>query len=169
MKFGVLILVKAISTVEPAALPRQPRAPLSKDHVMDLVKFGMNGPELATNIIIKLGIDFDLTDDYIQSLQKSGAKSVVIQALRSVRPMPLTHELVGTLVAGGVPSKRAVALVRQRGIDFLADEKYLQTLQLASTDASMVAALRKASASAVALFEVQTSPHAEVRLDSQPQ
>jgi hypothetical protein len=73
------------------------------------------------------------------------------------------------LVAGGLPSERVTVLVKQRGIDFLAEEDYLDTLRLAGADDTLIAAVREASTAATAALAVDTSPSAEVFLDSESQ
>ena len=133
---------------------------------MELVKAGMDSVELADKVK-QLGIDFDLTDDYLQALRKAGAQEVLIQALRAARPAPLTRDQVLELVAGHVPSQRAAALVRQRGIDFSPDEEYLQTLRVAGAEEVLLAALRDAGALVMAQLLVVTSPNAEVFLDGE--
>jgi formylglycine-generating enzyme required for sulfatase activity len=57
--------------------------------------------------------------------------------------------------------------VKQRGIDFVADEEYFRTLQLAGADNTLIAALREASATVTAQLVVVTSPNAEVFLDGE--
>ena len=46
---------------------QQTQGPLSKNQVMALVKAGMETPELV-ELIHEHGIDFDLTDDYLQAV-----------------------------------------------------------------------------------------------------
>jgi formylglycine-generating enzyme required for sulfatase activity len=140
----VVMLTVFLALVVDRALPQQANPPLTKDQVVDLVKFGMDGAELAKRIKER-GIDFEPSDDYFEALRKAGAQEPVLQALREVKPKPLTREQVGKLVAGGVPSERAAALVKQHGIDFQADEQYFDTLRLAGADDTVIAALRKAS------------------------
>jgi formylglycine-generating enzyme required for sulfatase activity len=165
MKLKFLIaLILFLTVIGQAATPPQASGPLTKDEVMNLVKYGMSGADLAKKIM-DLGIDFDLTDDYLQALRQAGAPDVVIQALHGVRPKPLTREQVGKLVAGGVPSQRAAVLVEQHGIDFLPDEEYLKTLRLAGADDTLITALRTASARVMAELVVVTSPNAEVFLE----
>ncbi len=164
MKLRFLILILLLAVVTPPALSQQPQLPLTKGQVMDLVKFGMSGPEVAEKIK-KLGIDFEPTDDYLEVLRNAGAEDAVIQALRIARPKPLTREQVGKLVAGGVPSERAATLVKQHGIDFLPDEEYFRTLKLAGANDPLITALREASARVTAELVVVTSPNAEVSLD----
>jgi sulfatase modifying factor 1 len=69
---------------------------------------------------------------------------VLIQALRNANPKPLSKEQVLKLVAGGVPIQRAVALVRQYGISFVADDRFIRTLRLAGADDTLIAAVRAA-------------------------
>jgi hypothetical protein len=168
MKLRFLILIMFLAVIAQPAGPQQVTEPLGKDQVMDLVKAGMETPELV-NLIHEHGIDFDLSDDYLQALRQAGAQDAVIQALRAARPKPLTKEQVLQLVAGGVPSERAATLVKQHGIDFLADERYLATLRLAGADDTLIAAVREASAAATGQLVVVTSPNAEVFLDGELQ
>lgn len=148
------------------ARPLQAAKPLTKNQVMELVKAGMDSAELAEKVK-QAGIDFDLTDDYLEDLRKAGAQDVLIQALRAVRPKPLTREQVLQLVAGGVPSERASMLVKQHGIDFVPDEDYLETLRVAGAEEEVLAALRTAGEAVTAELEIETSPKAEVFLDGQ--
>ena len=135
---------------------------------MELVKAEMDNTQLA-KLVRARGIDFEPTDDYVQALRKAGAQDVLIAALHTAKPQPLTRDQVLHLVAGGVPSERAAVLVKQRGIDFLADEQYLEMLRLAGANDTLIAAVREASAAATAQLVVETSPNAEVYLDSELQ
>jgi sulfatase modifying factor 1 len=134
----------ALTAVLLAASPQQATAPLTKNQVKELAKFGMRAADLAKKIRER-GINFDPTDDDLEALRKAGVQEPAIQAIREVKPKPLTRDQVGKLVAGGVPSQRASALVKQHGIDFLADGQYLDTLGLAGADEMLVAAVREAS------------------------
>lgn len=149
-----------------SAFAQEAGPPLTQDQVMDLVKFGMDGEEVAKRIKER-GIDFEPSDDYIEAVRKAGVQESVIQALREAKP--LTREQIGKLVAGGVPSQRATDLVKQRGIDFQPDVQFLDTLRLAGADDALVAALREAGSAAWGELIVATSPNAEVYLDGAPQ
>lgn len=144
MKFRFLILIMFLAVIAQPAGPQQANGQLGKDQVMDLMKAGMETPELV-KLIHEHGIDFDLSDDYLQALRNAGAQDPVIQALRAARPKPLNKEQVLQLLAGHVPSQRAATLVKQHGIDFLPDERYLATLRLAGADDTLITALREAS------------------------
>jgi formylglycine-generating enzyme required for sulfatase activity len=135
---------------------------------MGLVKAGMDNTQLA-KAVRERGIDFESTDDYVEALRKAGAQDELIRALHAVKPQPLTKDQVLQLVAGGVPSQRAAALVTQRGIDFLPDEQYLDMLRTAGGDNTLLAAVREAGAAATGKLLVVTSPGAEVRLDGELQ
>jgi sulfatase modifying factor 1 len=161
MKLHFLTMITLLAVIAQPAIPPQTQEPLTKGQVMELAKAGMETPELV-KLIQEHGIDFDLTDDYLQALRSAGAQDPVIQALRAARPRPLNKEQVLQLLAGHVPSERTATLVKQRGIDFLPDEEYLRTLRLAGADDALIAALREAAA---AQLVVVTSAYAEVFLD----
>ena len=166
MRFFVVLLVLVFATAGLAQAPSGAQKPLAKDQVIALVKAGMDNEEL-TKRVQERGIDFELTDDYLQALRQAGAQDVLIKALRAIKPQPLSGEQVLQLVAGGVPSQRAAALVKQRAIDFMPDEKYLDTLRLAGAEEVLLAALRAAGEAATAEMVVVTSPNAEVYLDGE--
>jgi sugar lactone lactonase YvrE len=146
MKLRFLILVMLLAVAAQAALPPQAATPMSKDQIMSVVTAGMDNAELAKKIEER-GIDFDLTDDYLQALHKAGAQEVVITALRTLKPSPgpspMSRDQLLLLVVGGVPSQRAAALVKQRGIDFMPDEKYLESLRTAGADDALIALVRE--------------------------
>jgi hypothetical protein len=157
-----------LASVGLAQAPPAAQKPLDKDQVMTLVGAGMDNAQLAKRIEER-GIDFEPTDDYLQALRKAGAEDVLIQALRAFRkPEPMNQQQVLQLVAGGVPSERATALVKQRGIDFVADEKYLETLRVAGADETLIAALREASGAIPGEIVIATTSKAEVYLDGAP-
>jgi formylglycine-generating enzyme required for sulfatase activity len=155
------------AAAQPAG-PQQAPEPLTKGQLMNLVKAEMPTPQLV-KLIHEHGIDFDLSDDYLLALRNAGAQEPVIQALRAARPKPLSEEQVMKLVAGGVPPERAATLVKQHGIDFVADEEYLKTLRLAGADDTLIAAVREAGKAVTAELVVGTSPDAQVYLDGEPQ
>ena len=152
------------AVVRSSALAQESGTPLTSVQVLRLVRLGMNGAELAKRIRAR-GLDFEPTDGDLAALRRVGAQEVVIKAIREVKPKPLTSEQIGKLVAGGVPSERATALVKQRGIDFVADEQYLDMLRTAGADDTLLAAVRQVSAAVTAEVVVATSPGATVYLD----
>ena len=183
MRVGVAAIVLVFTTACLAQTPSATQKLLDKNQIMTLVTAGMESEELAKRIRER-GIDFELTDDYLQALRKAGAQDVVIQALRAAsslarqtgqdvvirslraaRPTPLTRDQILKLVAGGVPSQRVAMLVKEYGIDFLPDEKYLETLHVAGADETLIAAVRAAGEAITAEVTVVTSPNAEVYLD----
>lgn len=143
---------------------REGGPPLSKEQIIRLVTWGLPDTAIAARIE-KRGVDFDATDQAFAALRGAGVHEAVMQAIQAVKPRPLSRDQVGALVAGGVPSERAVELVKQRGIDFLADDDYLQALRLAGADDAVIQAVREASASAKAGLKVDTLPYSEVILD----
>jgi formylglycine-generating enzyme required for sulfatase activity len=166
VRLSVVFFVLIFATVALAQAPPGVEKPLGKNQIIDLVKAGMDSEELAKTVQER-GIDFDLSDDYLEALRKAGAQDVLIKALRAFKPRPLTKEQVLQLVVGGVASQRAAALVKQRGIDFMPDEEYLETMRVAGAEEVLLAALRTAGEAATAEIVVVTSPNAEVYLDGE--
>jgi formylglycine-generating enzyme required for sulfatase activity len=168
MKLCFLILIIFLAIAALPAGPQQAQKPLSKEQIMGLVKAEMDNTQLA-KAVSERGIDFEPTDDYVEALRKAGAQEVLIHALHAARPQPLTKDQVLQLVAGGVPSQRAAALVEQRGIDFLADDQYLDMLHVAGADDTLIAAVREAGTAVRGSLVIETSPDAEVYLDGELQ
>jgi len=137
-----------------AQTPAGNQKPLGKNQILDLLKAGMESEVLAKTVQER-GIDFEPSDDDLAALRKAGAQDVLIKALRTTKPRPLTREQVLQLIVAGVPSQRAVTLVKQRGIDFMPDEEYFGTLRVAGAAGEAV----------TAEVAVVTSPNAEVYLD----
>lgn len=136
------------------ALPvgaQQAAKPLSQDQVTQFVKVGME-PAKLVQLIHDHNIDFDPSDDYLEGLRKIGAQAPVIQALRDARPKPLTKDQVLALVAQNIPGERAALLVKQRGVDFLVDDAYVENLRLAGGNDELIAAVREARLGASVLI-----------------
>ena len=121
--------------------------------------------EVLAKTVEERGIDFEPTDDDLGALRKAGAQDVLITAIRVAKPRPITREQVLKLIVAGVPSPRAAALVKQRGIDFIPDEDYVGTLRVAGADETLIAALRAAGEAVTVEVTIVTSPNAEVYLD----
>jgi WD40 repeat protein len=145
MQMRFLSLILLVAVIAAPVSSQQASKPLTNDQVMDLVKAGMETANLV-NLVREHGIDFDPNEEYIQALRKAGAEDPVIEALHSARPKPLTKDQVLGLVAQGVPAERAAMLVKERGVDFLVDDTYLETLRLAGGSEGLIAAVRQASA-----------------------
>jgi formylglycine-generating enzyme required for sulfatase activity len=87
-----------------------------------------------------------------------------LQAAGAEKPQPLSKKQLMDLITGGVPNQRAMELVRDRGIDFQADEDYIRTLRRAGANDVLIAELRKKSAPMEGIT-VETEPNAQVFLD----
>ena len=153
--FSVFFCATFLWAQAPPAAPR----PLNKEQIMSLVEAGMENAQLAKKVE-EHGIDFEPTADYLQALTKAGAQDVLIKALRDAHPQPLTKKQVLALVAGGVPSQRAAALVKQHGIDFVADDDYIQTLRVAGAEDTLIEAVNAAGAATKAQRPAKTAPGA---------
>lgn len=168
VRFGFLALIIFLALPGRARASPQTEKPLTQSQLMDLVKAGMETSDLV-KLIREHGIDFDLTADCLQALRKAGAQERVIQALDAARPKPLTKEQILELLTGHVPSARAATLVKQRGIDFVTDEAYLETVRLAGADDALISALREASKAVMWELYVTTASGAAISLDGIPQ
>ena len=116
MRLRMLVLMIVLLTAPGlVALPQQAAKPLTKDQIMTVVTAGMDNADLAKQIEAR-GIDFDLTDDYLQALSKAGARELVIGRCDGASPSPRPRPNAAART-GGVPSERAAALVKERGVD----------------------------------------------------
>ena len=76
-------------TAAPAA-PTSPKAsssegvPLHKDEILRMVQNSLPSDQVA-DMVKESGIDFEPTDDYLESLRKAGAKDILIEALRKAK------------------------------------------------------------------------------------
>jgi formylglycine-generating enzyme required for sulfatase activity len=86
------------------------------------------------------------------------------QATGAAKQKPLTKDQLLNLLAGGVPSQRAIELVNQLGIDFEVDEAYVRSLRKAGASEALIALLRKVNAPFEGIT-VETEPSAQVFLD----
>ena len=92
--------------------------------------------------------------------------ALIAQPLIAQQPeKPLNKQQILELLAGGVTSLRATELVKQRGVDFLADDDYLQAVRKAGGSKSLIAAVQEASSAATSELIVDTSPGADIQLD----
>ncbi|HLY59523.1 MAG TPA: tetratricopeptide repeat protein [Terriglobia bacterium] len=128
--------------------------PLTKDQVVNLVK-NQFGDKSGARAIKQRGIDFEPTDDFIQSLKDAGADDDFIHALQEAKPAskpasnpavkkPLTQTQILALLTGSVPSHRVSMLVQDRGIDFVPKEDFLGEVSRGGGDADLLKTLRTA-------------------------
>jgi len=77
------------TTAAPAA-PTSPKAsssegvPLHKDEILRMVQNSLPSDQVA-DMVKESGIDFEPTDDYLESLRKAGAKDILIEAIRKAK------------------------------------------------------------------------------------
>jgi hypothetical protein len=164
VKSFLILFILFLASPGLAQTPPAASKPLGKNQVMALVAAGMDNAQLAKKIE-DLGIDFEPTDDYLEALRKAGAQDVLLRALRAIKPEPMTQQQVLALMAGGVASERVTALVKQRGIAFVPDEEYLETLRVAGAGEALIAAVREAGGALPGELDVTAPPNAEVYLD----
>ncbi len=90
------------------------------------------------------------------------------QAAGAEKLPPLSKQQLLDLVSAGVSSQRAAELIRDRGIDFQADDDYIRTLQRDGATDVLISALRKISVPMEGIT-VETDPDAQILLDGNPQ
>ena len=73
-------------TTTPAAPAGGPldTVPLHKDEILQMVKNAFPSEQIA-DLVKDSGIDFEPTDDYLESLRQAGAKDILIDALRKAK------------------------------------------------------------------------------------
>lgn len=148
----MLILVLVLAA--PAAAQQKH---FTQAQVQGMVRDGI-GDDTGGKLITQRGIDFEPTEDFLQSLTTAGANQAFVQALRTAkRPpaagggatKPLTQIQIISLVSGEVPNHRVAMLVQQRGIDFDPDNEFFRQLRLAGGDDELVNALKGAKVTKV--------------------
>jgi tetratricopeptide (TPR) repeat protein len=126
--------------------------PMTKDQVQGLVQNQL-GDETGAKAIEQRGIDFEPTEDFIQSLRKAGANEAFIAAVRAGRPAvrpaegakkPLSQFQVLSLLSSYVSSARIAQLVSERGIDFDPTDDYLEVVQKNGGKDDLLTAIRQA-------------------------
>jgi formylglycine-generating enzyme required for sulfatase activity len=102
--------------------------------------------------------------------QGSGVKraAAFLQAAAAETLPPLSKQQLLDLINAGVTNQRAAELIRDRGIDFQADEDYIRSLRRAGANDVLITALRKKSVP-IEGITVETEPNAQVFLDGNPQ
>src|SRR5690242_6008656 len=151
MRFTKIPLALTICLPLALALPaRSQQKPLTREQVINLVK-NQFGDKSGARAIKQRGIDFEPTEDFLQSLRDAGANDDFIEALQGVKhttrtaaKKPLTQTQILALLTGSVPSHRVSMLVQDRGIDFVPKEDFLGEVSRGGGDAELLKALRSA-------------------------
>ena len=124
--------------------------PFTQDQVQGLVRAGL-GDDSGAELIDQRGIDFVPAQDFMQSLKAAGASEAFLKALRAAKQpepasakKPLNQVQVFALLAAQVPSHRVAMLVKERGIDFDANDDYLQEVRLGGGDDELMSSLKSA-------------------------
>lgn len=130
--------------MQPAQTPEKP---LTVSQIIDLLDAGVDNARIA-NAVKERGINFAFTEEFLGQLRSKGAKDVLIKALQSASPTPISKdELLRIVQIGGsekLDSKRIVQIVKNRGIDFLPSDEYLDTLRIAGATDAVLQAVRDA-------------------------
>lgn len=148
MRLRFLILILFVAVIAQPAPPQEANAPLGKDQVLDLVKFGLDSGDLAKRIKER-GIDFEPTEDYVESLRSAGAQDVVVQALVRSSALgqesgpPLTYDQVMRLVKFGMDGTEVAQRIKKRGLDFEPTDDGLEALRKAGAQEPVIQAIRE--------------------------
>ena len=143
----ILMLIIAVILTLPM---RAQQKPFTQDQVQGLVRSGL-GDDSGAKLIEQRGIDFAPAEDFMQSLKAAGASEAFLKALRAAKQpepasakKPLNQVQVFALLAAQVPSHRVAMLVKERGIDFDANDDYLQEVRLGGGDDELMSSLKSA-------------------------
>jgi len=129
--------------------------PLTRDQVLNLVRNQL-GDETGARAVQERGIDFEPTEEFLQSLRDAGAKDIFVKAVREAkRPAapgptpstPLDFFQVTDLLISGVSSDRIASLVQDRGISFPPNSADLELLQALGAQTSLLDAVKAAKVS----------------------
>lgn len=141
-----VLLVCALAPV-PAWMQQKP---LTKEQVLNLVRNQL-GDETGAKAVEQRGIDFEPTDDFLNSLRAAGGNEAFLQAVRGAKrdkapeptpKKPLNQVQIVALLAGDVPSRRVATLVQERGLDFEPTDEYIKSLSGVGAEDVLLKALR---------------------------
>ncbi len=146
---GLVLLLTALA--RPAILRTQEK-PLTQDQVMGLVRNNL-GDESGAKLVEQRGLDFQPSEEFLQTLRRAGASDAFLKAVRSARfkalsgpaaSRPLSRFQLLALLAKEVPSQRVAILVEERGIDFKPADGFLEAVEMAGADQTLLQTLRRA-------------------------
>ncbi|HEV2177071.1 MAG TPA: energy transducer TonB [Terriglobia bacterium] len=120
-----------------------PEGPLTKSQVDDLVASGVDSQRIAA-VVKERGINFQPTNDYLDSLGSKGAKQELLDALSAAVPTPLSKSELLRLLATGKSSDDLVPIVQRRGIDFKPTAEDLDTLRIAGARDRLLKTIQEA-------------------------
>ena len=84
MRAQLILLGLFLVSSAPAQQAQAPRKPFEKTEVQDLLAAGADSERVA-KLVEQRGINFDPTDEYLETLRKAGAKEALLKALREMR------------------------------------------------------------------------------------
>ncbi len=126
--------------------------PLSQDQVLGLVRNNL-GDESGSKLIEQRGLDFQPSDEFLRALRRAGASEAFIKAVSAARFKPLSapaatkplnsFQLLAFL-ADEVPSQWVAMLVEERGINFKPGDAFLDALEMAGANQTLLQTLRGA-------------------------
>jgi TonB family protein len=120
-----------------------PSSPLTKEQVYDLVVGGVDNGRIV-KAVEERGIDFQPTDDYLESLESHGANGLLVDTLRASRPSPISKSELIRFLTAGTDIQVLTAMVGRRGIDFHPTPEDLDTLGIAGAQGSLIEAVQHA-------------------------
>jgi len=117
--------------------------PLTKAQVDDLIASGLDSERIA-KAVQERGVDFDPTDQYLETVRSRGGKQVLLDALRAANSIPLSKSELLRLLTAGKSSESLQAMVERRGINFKATDEDLDTLRIGGATEGLIKAVRDA-------------------------
>lgn len=102
---------------------------LTKAEVDDLTAKGDS--QRVVTLLEHRGVDFEPTEEYIESLRSKGVRPEVLNALRLVGTSPMTKSEIITLLKSDAADKALAAAVRRRGLNFRPSDDDLEDFRVA--------------------------------------
>lgn len=144
---AVFLLTAAAILASPAGAQQKP---FTQEQVTAMVRDGF-GDRTGAKLIEQRGIDFDVTEDFVQSLKAASASDPFLRALRAVKSpvpggarKPLDPVEALALLTGQATSHHVALLVNERGLNFQPGDDYFQEIRLAGGSEELAGALRNA-------------------------
>ncbi len=143
MRLTLFALVLLAAAVGLGQVPGAAQKPLTAHQIMDLVQAGVDSARIA-KAVEERGIDFEPSDEFIQTLKSKGATAELIDRLRNASLPPLSREELLRLLGKREDAQRIEWLIGQRGLGFEASDQDFDTFRIAGASEELLRAIRTA-------------------------